>query len=241
MCSCDIKQINEIKELLYNSRHAVFFGGAGVSTDSGIPDFRSTTGLYSVASNEYYLSKTCLEEEPQKFFDFYRHNMLFPEAKPNATHKALALLEEKGIIKAVVTQNIDGLHQAAGSRNVFELHGTVSRNYCMKCKRVYPADYIINSQDIPVCSLCGGTVRPDVTLYEESLPADAYFDAKEHISKSDLLIVGGSSLTVFPAAGFVADYEGKYLVIINFSPTPYDNRADYVIRQSLSEVFGKFI
>ena len=241
MTSEENKKISEIKELLYNSEYAVFFGGAGVSTESGIPDFRGSGGLYSDSDNEYYLSRTCLTEEPEKFFEFYRTKMLYPDAKPNKTHIALAELEKAGIIKAVVTQNIDGLHQAAGSRNVFELHGTVSRNYCMKCKREYSAEYIINADGVPKCSLCGGIVRPDVTLYEEPLPTDAYFGAKEHINKADLLIVGGSSLTVFPASGFVVDFTGEHLVIINLTPTGYDVLAEHIVNAPLSQVFEKLI
>ena len=237
----ELQKIQKLKELLYNSEYTVFFGGAGVSTDSGIPDFRGAGGLYSNSDNEYYLSRTCLLREPEKFFEFYRTKMLYEKAKPNITHNVLAELENKGIIKAVVTQNIDGLHQMAGSRNVYELHGTVSRNYCMKCKKTHPADYIAKTSGIPRCTECGGVVRPDVTLYEEALPTDAFLDASEHIYNADLLIAGGSSLTVFPAAGLVADFKGKHLVIVNLGPTNYDDRADFVINAPLSEVFGKLI
>ncbi len=231
------KDLQKIKELLYNSEHAVFFGGAGVSTDSGIPDFRSSKGIYSDASKEYLLSRTCLNEEPLRFFDFYREKMLYPDAKPNKTHYALAELEKIGVLKAVITQNIDGLHQAAGSKNVIELHGTVIRNYCMNCKREFAENYIAETKGIPLCNICGGKVRPDVTLYEEALPGKAFYDAAEHIEKADVLIAGGSSLTVFPAAGFVADFRGAHLIIVNLSPTPYDTQAEYVIRQPLSEFF----
>lgn len=241
MSRCDIKQIERVKEILYRSSHAVFFGGAGVSTDSGIPDFRSSTGLYSDASNEYYLSKTCLKEEPQKFFEFYRKNMIFPDAKPNITHKVLAELEKKGIIKAVITQNIDGLHQAAGSENVIELHGTTLRCYCIKCRKAFSGSLISDSTGVPLCPSCGGVLRPDVTLYEEPLDGLSFCNAKNHVEQADVLIVGGTSLNVYPAAGLVADYEGKYLVIINLSPTPYDDRADYVIRAPLSDIFSKLI
>ncbi|MBE6716153.1 MAG: NAD-dependent protein deacylase [Ruminococcaceae bacterium] len=233
--------IKEVRELMYSSRHAVFFGGAGVSTDSGIPDFRSSKGIYSDTSNEYYLSRSCLYNEPEKFFDFYRKNMIFPNAKPNKTHIVLAELEKRGIIKAVVTQNIDGLHQAAGSKNVIELHGTVKRCYCMNCKREYDGSIINNGNHIPVCPVCGGMIRPDVTLYEENLDTLSLYGAKNHIEKTDLLIVGGTSLNVYPAAGFVADYLGAHLVIINLSPTPYDDKAEYVIREPLSQVFEKFL
>lgn len=236
-----LTQINEIRELLYNSRHAVFFGGAGVSTDSGIPDFRGAGGLYSTEGNEYFLSKSCLEKEPERFFEFYRKNMLFPEALPNATHLALAELEKKGILKAVITQNIDGLHQKAGSKNVIELHGTTSRCYCVKCKRVFSGEIIEKTVEIPLCPLCGGNIRPDVTLYEEALDVFSLYEAENHIKKADVLIVGGTSLNVFPAAGFVADYDGAHLIIINLSSTPYDGHAEYVIREGLSKVFRQLV
>lgn len=235
----ELKQMQEIKKLLYSAEYAVFFGGAGVSTDSGIPDFRSSKGLYADASNEYLLSRTCLDKEPLRFFDFYRENMLYPDAKPNKTHYALAELEKIGVLKAVITQNIDGLHQAAGSKNVVELHGTVKRNYCMNCKRKFPENYIADTEGISLCNICKGKVRPDVTLYEEALPAEAFYDAAEHIAKADVLIAGGSSLTVFPAAGFVADFKGAHLIIVNLSPTPCDSLAEFVIRQPLAEFFSK--
>lgn len=237
----ELKQVKEIKELLYEAQHAVFFGGAGVSTESGIPDFRGASGLYSDASNEYYLSRSCLYNEPEKFFSFYRKNMLFPEAKPNKTHIILSELEKKGIIKAVITQNIDGLHQKAGSKNVIELHGTTAECYCMKCKKSFRGDYIEKTEGIPRCDKCGGTVRPDVTLYEENLDGISLYGAKRHIEKADMMIVGGTSLNVYPAAGFVAEYAGEHLVIVNLSPTPYDSQAEYVIRASLSEFFHKMI
>lgn len=237
----ELQQINEIKDILYNSEHAVFFGGAGVSTESGIPDFRSSDGLYKDAANEYFLSRTCLNKEPERFFGFYRKNMIFPEAKPNTTHSVLAELEKKGIIKAVITQNIDGLHQAAGSEKVIELHGTTLRCYCMQCRREYEPSVINNSDGIPLCPACDGIIRPDVTLYEENLDGFSMLEAEAHINNADVLIVGGTSLNVFPAAGFVADYKGAHLIIINLSPTPYDGQAEYVIRQSLSDVFRCFI
>lgn len=236
-----IEQIERIREILYKSSHAVFFGGAGVSTDSGIPDFRSSSGLYSEQSNEYYLSRSCLYDEPQKFFEFYRKNMIFPDAKPNKTHLALAELEKKGIIKAVITQNIDGLHQAAGSGTVIELHGTVSRSYCMNCKKTFSGEYINGGTGIPVCDSCGGIVRPDVTLYEENLDGFSLYEAAEHIDSADVLIVGGTSLRVFPAAGFVQDFKGENLIIINRDPTPFDSKAQFVLRESLSEVFSMLL
>lgn len=237
----DRRQINEIKEILYDAKHAVFFGGAGVSTESGIPDFRGASGLYNEQSNEYYLSRTCLYKEPESFFEFYRKNMIFPEAKPNKTHLTLARLEEEGIIKAVITQNIDGLHQAAGSKNVIELHGTTSRCYCMNCRKGYDASFINNGTGVPLCVDCKGIVRPDVTLYEENLDGYSFYEAKNHIERADALIVGGTSLNVFPAAGFVSDFGGRHLIIINLSPTPYDHKAEYVLRMKLSEVFSAFI
>ena len=236
-----IEQIERIREILYKSSHAVFFGGAGVSTDSGIPDFRSSSGLYSEQSNEYYLSRSCLYDEPQKFFEFYRKNMIFPDAKPNKTHFALAELEKKGIIKAVITQNIDGLHQAAGSGTVIELHGTVNRSYCMNCKKAFRGEYINGGTGIPVCDSCGGMVRPDVTLYEENLDGFSLYEAAEHIDSADVLIVGGTSLRVFPAAGFVQDFKGENLIIINRDPTPFDRKAQFVLRESLSEVFSMLL
>ncbi|MBR6676227.1 MAG: NAD-dependent protein deacylase [Clostridia bacterium] len=231
-------EIKEIKEILKSSRHAVFFGGAGVSTASGIPDFRGQSGLYTTSDEpcEYFLSRDCLTAEPLRFFKFYREKMLYPDATPNDAHRALAALEEKGIIKAVITQNIDGLHQKAGSRNVFELHGTMSRAFCDRCGRTYEPQMMESSDSLPLCPACQGIIRPDVTLYGEALPADAFAMAAEHIEKADVLIVGGSSLTVYPAAGLVADFSGKHLIIINLSPTPYDQRASYVIRESLPQV-----
>ncbi len=241
MDNLQLKHISEIREILHNSCHAVFFGGAGVSTDSGIPDFRGTGGLYSTQSNEYYLSKSCLENEPEKFFEFYRRNMIFPEVQPNTTHKVLAELEKKGIIKAVITQNIDGLHQAAGSENVIELHGTTSTCYCTNCRRRFDGKVISESEGVPVCQFCSGAIRPDVTLYEEALDGFALLDAKNHVDVADVLIVGGTSLRVYPAAGFVDDFSGAHLIIVNMSPTPFDDKAEYVIRASLSEVFEKLL
>lgn len=237
----ELEQINQIRSLLYSSHHAVFFGGAGVSTESGIPDFRGASGLYSDTSNEYYLSRSCLNNEPEKFFSFYRKNMLFPEAKPNKTHIILSELEKKGIIKAVITQNIDGLHQKAGSKNVIELHGTTLECYCMKCKKSFGGDYIEKTEGIPRCDKCGGTVRPNVTLYEENLDGISLYGAKNHTDMADVLIVGGTSLNVYPAAGFVANFKGEHLIIVNLTPTPYDKNAEYVIRASLSEFFHKMI
>jgi NAD-dependent deacetylase len=234
--------VERVKEILLSSAHAVFFGGAGVSTDSGIPDFRGNGGLYasSGGSNEYYLSRECLECEPEKFFSFFRKNMIFENAHPNAAHVALANLEKRGIIKSVITQNIDGLHQKAGSRRVIELHGTVSRYYCVRCGKVYDEKAISEQIGIPHCDVCKALVRPDVTLYGEALDGFNYADAEQEISRADVLIVGGSSLVVNPAASLVGSFQGKHLIIINYSSTPYDNMAEYVIRESISDVF-KFL
>ena len=237
------EDIQQIKEILHTSDSAVFFGGAGVSTDSGIPDFRSSHGLYnrSKDSNEYLLSRQCLNREPQKFFNFYRTHMIYPSAEPNLTHRALARLEDAGIIRAVITQNIDGLHQMAGSENVIELHGTVHENYCTICGEVYDREFMTKSNEIPQCTQCGGIVRPDVVLYGEGLNTDHFLTAEALIAQADVLIVGGTSLTVNPAASLVGHFRGKHLIIINKTPTPYDAMAEYVIRASLSEVFEMLV
>ncbi len=233
------QQLSQIKQLLLSSKYAVFFGGAGVSTASGIPDFRGSHGLYRCPEefNEYYLSRECLITEPEKFFAFFRKNMLFPTAAPNATHTALAQLEQRGIIKAVITQNIDGLHQAAGSRRVIELHGTAARYYCTRCRRVYGKGILSDGDDVPVCADCGALVRPDVTLYGEALDGFAFVDARNEIAKADVLITGGTSLTVHPAASLLEDFRGKHLIIINYTPTPYDGAAEFVLRDSLPAAF----
>jgi len=236
----DRSNIEKVKEILLSSNHAVFFGGAGVSTDSGIPDFRGNGGLYDSEeeSNEYYLSRECLMREPDKFFQFFRNNMVFQNAEPNDAHFAIARLEERGLIKAVVTQNIDGLHQKAGSQRVIELHGTANRYYCTRCGKVY-SDEVLSAQDyIPRCEVCSSLVRPDVTLYGESLDGFNYADAEEEISRADVLIVGGSSLVVNPAASLIDSFQGEHLIIINYSPTPYDGLAEHVIRDSISDVFN---
>lgn len=232
--------IERIKEILLGSEYAVFFGGAGVSTDSGIPDFRGNGGLYDTdgdsESNEYYLSRECLLREPEKFFKFFQNNMTFDYAEPNDAHIALARPEERGIIKAVITQNIDGLHQKAGSRRVIELHGTSGRFYCSRCGKVYSPEDVRAKDSVPRCDVCGAVVRPDVTLYGEALDGYNYADAEEEISKADVLIVGGSSLVVHPAASLIDVFQGEHLIIINFSKTPYDALAEYVVRESISEV-----
>lgn len=236
------KDIEILCEMLENSRHTVFFGGAGMSTESGIPDFRGTGGLYTAegAGNEYYLSRACLQREPEEFFKFFNKNMVFADAKPNAGHYALARLEATGKLSAVITQNIDGLHQAAGSRRVLELHGTLSRAYCSRCGKVYDGA-VLSSGGVPKCEKCCATVRPDVTLYGEALDGFTWREAENEIAEADLLIVGGSSLTVYPAASLVGNFEGKHLVIINYSPTAYDTSADLVIRASVGEVLGVLV
>lgn len=233
------KDIEKLHEMIANASHAVFFGGAGMSTESGIPDFRGSGGLYTSegASNEYYLSRACLMREPEEFYRFFNEHMVFPNAKPNAGHYALARLEAEGKLFAVLTQNIDGLHQAAGSRRVLELHGTLSRAYCSRCGKVYDGS-VLSSGGVPKCEKCGATVRPDVTLYGEALDGFTWREAENEIAEADLLIVGGSSLTVYPAASLVGNFEGKHLVIINYSPTAYDTSADLVIRASVGEVLA---
>lgn len=232
-----------LKEMLKKSRYVVFFGGAGVSTESGIPDFRSEDGIYKTRLKyghppEIILSHTFFMSNPGVFYDFYRSNMIFVNAKPNKAHLALSKLENEGKLKAVITQNIDGLHQLAGSKEVLELHGSVHRNYCMKCRKSYDLDYILDSTDIPKCTHCGGIIRPDVTLYEESLDMQVLSKAMEHIHKADMLIVGGTSLAVYPAAGLIDYYNGDKLVLINKSETPYDSFANLIIHDFVGKVMG---
>ena len=237
-----MKEIELLQKLIDESKNIVFFGGAGVSTDSGIRDFRGKNGLYKMKNNtnrspEYMLSSSCLYNEPELFFDYYRNYMDASDAKPNVTHLYLKKLEDDGKLKAIVTQNIDGLHQKAGSKKVLEIHGTTMRNYCDKCGKEYPSDYIFKSNGIPKCK-CGGLIRPDVTLYGEMLP-DAFSEAQYFIYKADLLIVAGTSLTVEPASSLVRLFNGKHLVIINGSETPYDSIAELVIHKKLKDVFSK--
>ncbi len=226
-------------EMLLQARHTVFFGGAGVSTESGIPDFRSTDGLYHQQWQwppEEILSRSFFEKRPEVFFDFYRKKMIYPSAVPNQAHLALAQLEKAGRLHAVITQNIDGLHQAAGSRNVIELHGTVHANHCIRCGRAYPLEAVLSCSGIPRCD-CGGIIKPDVVLYEESLPQEALWRAADEFEHADLVLVGGTSLAVYPAAGFVRGYRGK-LVILNKSATPEDYRADLVITQPIGQALN---
>ena len=234
------RKIEELQRLIDTHENIVFFGGAGVSTESGIPDFRSVDGLYHQKYDvppETILSHSYFLRYPEKFYAFYRDKMLPVGAKPNAAHKKLAELEAAGKLKAVVTQNIDGLHQAAGSRNVYELHGSIHRNYCMKCGKFYDAEYVKNSEGIPRCS-CGGMIKPDVVLYEEGLDQKTIQGAVEAISSADMLIIGGTSLVVYPAAGFIDYFHGKHLVVINKSETARSVRAELAISAPIGEVLG---
>ncbi len=233
------EKIKELEDIIKTSDDIVFFGGAGVSCESGIPDFRSADGIYSMNylyPPEQILSHSFFMEHTEAFYKFYRGKMLFPNAKPNAAHYALAKLEEKGKLKAVITQNIDGLHQLAGSKRVFELHGSVHHNYCMKCGRHYGLDKILDSSGVPVCE-CGGVIKPDVVLYEEPLDQYIMEMSAAFVHSADCLIVGGTSLTVYPAAGFVYQYLGDKLVLINKSSTPIDATARLVINENIGEVF----
>lgn len=233
-----------LRQWIGESRRIVFFGGAGTSTESQIPDFRSETGLYHTKSNEAYppevmLSRSFFFAHTNDFYEFYKAKMLYPDAKPNRAHQALAILERTGRLKAVITQNIDGLHQLAGSERVLELHGSVHRNTCLKCNAKYALSDILESKTtVPVCSVCGGIMKPDVVLYEESLDSDVLDEAMEEISCADMLIVGGTSLTVNPAAGLVRYYRGDRLVLINRSETAYDRYANLVIREAIGDVLG---
>ena len=228
-----------LKSWVRESRNIVFFGGAGVSTESGVPDFRSVDGLYRQKFEyppETILSRTFYRQNPSYFFRFYREKMLPLEVQPNDVHKVLAAWEAEGKLKAVVTQNIDGLHQKAGSKNVLELHGSVYRNYCEKCGKFYPPETMRDAPDIPLCT-CGGKIKPDVVLYEEQLDEDTLEAAVRAIAEADVLIVGGTSLTVYPAAGLIRYYRGSRLALVNRDETPYDAEADLVLHRSLGEVF----
>ena len=218
-------KIEQFNEAVAQCNSIVFFGGAGVSTESGIPDFRSTDGLYMQRTEEFY--------------EFYKDKMLFPQAQPNAAHKMLAELEQAGKLKAVITQNIDGLHQAAGSKEVLELHGSVHRNYCTKCKKFFPLSYIVESKGIPTCDECGAIIKPDVVLYEEGLDQSILTRSINHIAKADMLIIGGTSLAVYPAAGLIDYFHGKYLVVINMASTPRDSYADIVINGKIGEILSQ--
>lgn len=234
-------EIVKLQEMIDKSGKIVFFGGAGVSTESGIPDFRSVDGLYNQKYDyppETILSHTFYVRKPDEFFRFYRDKMICLDAKPNAAHKALAMLEQAGKLTAVVTQNIDGLHQMAGSKKVLELHGSVLRNYCEKCRKFYDIHAVINSVGVPSCD-CGGRIKPDVVLYEEGLDQNILSEAVRVISEADMLIIGGTSLAVYPAAGLIDYYHGNRLVLINKTPTARDTRADLVITDSIGEVLSQ--
>lgn len=232
-----------LQETIDHSKNIVFFGGAGVSTESGIPDFRSTDGLYNQKYDyppEEILSHTFFVSHTEAFYGFYRDKMLCLTAEPNAAHKKLAELEKKGKLSAVVTQNIDGLHQKAGSKNVFELHGSIHRNYCTRCHKFFDADFIVNSVGVPTCD-CGGIIKPDVVLYEEGLDDATVTGAVDAISSAECLIVAGTSLNVYPAAGFIRYFRGKYFVLINRDVTPADKYADLVIHDSVGKVLSDII
>lgn len=234
--------INELRSIIENYDNIVFFGGAGVSTESGIPDFRSVDGLYNqqyAYPPETILSHTFYRRNPKEFYRFYRNKMLFTDALPNAAHKKLAELEQQGKLRAVITQNIDGLHQAAGSKIVLELHGSVLRNYCENCGEFHDVRYIIDSTDVPRCRKCGGPVKPDVVLYEEGLDQKTINDAVHFIHDADVLIIGGTSLAVYPAAGLIDYFKGDKLVVINKAPTPRDAHADLLIQAPIGEVFSQ--
>ncbi len=236
------QELETLKNWIDNSDNIVFFGGAGVSTESGIPDFRSVDGLYNQQYDyppETILNHTFFRRNTEEFYRFYRAKMLALDAKPNAAHKKLAQWEQEGKLKAVVTQNIDGLHQAAGSRVVYELHGSVHRNYCQKCGAFYDARYMLESTGIPQCEKCGGIIKPDVVLYEEGLDDATIRGAIHAISHADVLIIGGTSLTVYPAAGLIDYYNGNKLVLINKSVTPMDSRADLLVQGPIGEIFSQ--
>ena len=234
--------INELKHIIEAYDNIVFFGGAGVSTESGIPDFRSVDGLYNQQYDyppETILSHTFYRKNPKEFYRFYRNKMLFPDAKPNAAHYKLAELERSGKLRAVITQNIDGLHQAAGSKTVLELHGSVLRNYCESCGQFHSMEYILHSTGVPACEKCGGPVKPDVVLYEEGLDQKTLNAAVHYIQNADVLIIGGTSLAVYPAAGLIDYFKGDKLVVINKAPTPRDEFADLLIQAPIGEVFSQ--
>lgn len=235
------KDIDRFLEMIDKSNNIVFLGGAGVSTESGVPDFRSTDGLYNTKYKfppETILSHTFFENNIEEFYEFYRDKMIYENVKPNITHLKLAELERAGKLRAVITQNIDGLHQLAGSKEVLELHGSVLRNYCMKCHRFYDEKIIVNSKGVPTCE-CGGIIKPDVVLYEEGLDSNILSKSINYISNADMLIIGGTSLNVYPAAGLMDYYMGNKLVLINRDATPRDNRADLVLRANLGDIFSQ--
>ncbi|MDR9853222.1 MULTISPECIES: NAD-dependent protein deacylase [Paenibacillus] len=241
----NVQNIETLASWIEQSDNIVFFGGAGTSTESGIPDFRSAAGLYQTEQHSPYppeqmLSRSFFMKMPEIFFDFYRSKMLHPDAKPNGCHRFLAKLEELGKLKAIVTQNIDGLHQKAGSEEVLELHGSVHRNYCMDCRRFFGLEQVMASKHlVPRCPYCQGIVKPDVVLYEEALDQQVLIGAMDAIANADLLLVGGTSLTVHPAAELVSYFQGTRSVLLNMDPTPYDKRADLVIHDKIGEVMDQ--
>lgn len=234
-------QIQRLKEIIDGSGNIVFFGGAGVSTESGIPDFRSVDGLYNQKYDyppETILSHTFYRQKPEEFFRFYKDKMLCLDAKPNAAHLKLAKWEQEGKLKAIITQNIDGLHQAAGSKKVLELHGSVLRNYCESCGKSFDAEYMLHADGVPKCDACKGAIKPDVVLYEEGLDNQVLRDAISYIANADVLIIGGTSLVVYPAAGLIDYYRGNKLILINKTPTARDGAADLVVQGSIGEIFA---
>lgn len=236
--------LRALEAILAESKNIVFFGGAGVSTESGIPDFRSVDGLYHQTYDyppETILSHTFWEQNPEEFYRFYRNKMIVRGAKPNAAHLRLAKLEREGKLKAVVTQNIDGLHQAAGSQKVYELHGSVLRNYCVRCGKFYDVEFIANSTGVPRCTDCGGIVKPDVVLYEECLDESTMAGAVAAIRRADTLIIGGTSLVVYPAAGLIRYFQGRHLIVINMQPTGADRSADLCIAKPIGQVLSEDI
>ena len=235
-------QIKQLQKIIDESNNIVFFGGAGVSTESGIPDFRSANGIYNMdlgreVSPEEMISHTFYMKHTKDFYDFYKDKLIYPDVEPNDCHKALAKLEKQGKLKAVVTQNIDGLHQKAGSENVYELHGSVLRNYCENCGAFYDVNKILESEGVPTCDKCGGRIKPDVVLYEEGLDDNVINGAVNAIAAADTLIIGGTTLIVYPAAGLIRYFRGKNLVLINMTATPADANADLVIHERIGEVF----
>ena len=236
------EKIEQLRQWVAESDNIVFFGGAGVSTESGIPDFRSVDGLYNQEYKyppEEIISHSFFERDPEEFYRFYRAKLIPPDdVRPNSAHLRLAELEQEGKLRAVITQNIDGLHQAAGSKRVIELHGSIHRCYCAKCRKPYPESYVNKGTGIPKCS-CGGIVRPDVVLYEEGLSEQYLTDAVNYIRRADVMIIGGTSLAVYPAAGLIRYFRGKHLVLVNMGATPYDDMAELVIREKIGQVFSQ--
>lgn len=234
-------KIAKLKSWIEESDNVVFFGGAGVSTESGIPDFRSVDGLYNQKWKyppETILSHSFFEREPEEYYRFHREKLVIDAVKPNRAHIRLAELEQEGKLKAVITQNIDGLHQAAGSREVLELHGSILRAYCAKCRKIFPESIINHGEGVPRCG-CGGVIRPDIVLYEEQLDEEILYKSVNYIRNADVLIIGGTSLNVYPAAGLINYYRGNKLVLVNLSQTPYDSEADLVINEKIGEVFSR--